>query len=157
MKADTAIACQLTDAESSLCEFYDKTLVELKRHELRMLYAVSHRLLEHKVQVGDDARASLERLGRRIRKDRTTLLRYAFVPQRVKPKEFEELVALSDARGYPPTFWDFVCVAEFSRNDRADRLRERLLRRSVGPGTELKKCRSQQDLSPSEPGQSRVD
>jgi hypothetical protein len=119
--------------EDDLCTFYIAAMVEARRSELRALYEIAGRLHAHKARIQDGVRESLKRCGRRLGKDRTTLLRYAFVYQRIKAHEFDILISLSDARGFPPTFWDLVEVAERSREMRLNALIKRLAEREVEP------------------------
>lgn len=120
---------QLGELEEELCTFCNRTMAEARRAELRALYQIAGRLHEHKTTAGDHVRDSLVRCGQRIRHDRTTLLRFAFVYKRIKPEEFERLIALSDARGYPPTFWDLIAIARLSLENRFQALVDRLASR----------------------------
>jgi hypothetical protein len=120
----------LTAAEAALCDFYDTQLAALRRTELHSLYSIAERLHSHKVSVGSGLRQSMERCGWRVGKNRTTLLRYAFVYQRIKPDEFRQLVALSDGKGYPAAFWDLVETAELSPEHRRAVLLDRQLERT---------------------------
>jgi hypothetical protein len=118
----------LVVAEADLCAFYDRTLAEQRRAELRAMYVIGGRVRAHGQLAFDRLRQSLLRCGQNVGKNRTTLLRYAFVHQRIGPSEFEELIRKGDARGYPVTFWDLIAVAKLSRVDRRARV-EALLRR----------------------------
>ncbi|MGD0530496.1 MAG: hypothetical protein ABSE49_35510 [Polyangiaceae bacterium] len=117
---------RLAEAERALCAYYDATLSEHQRGELRVLYAIAAVLDEHRALAADDLRRSLERCGGRLGKNRTTLLRYSFVHRRIAPSEFSELIGLSNARGYPATFWDLVDAAKLRRPDRRAYIEERL-------------------------------
>jgi hypothetical protein len=117
---------EISDRERELCEFYLHTIASVRRFELRALYAIASRLHKHRAPESGTLRESLKRIGRVIRKDRTTLMRYSFVYQRIKPDEFECLISLSDPKGLPATFWDLIEVAELSKENRARDLSQRL-------------------------------
>jgi hypothetical protein len=132
-----------SEAESRLCDAFDRTVAIVRRVELWGLYEISRHLHELKAQAGQDLRRSLLRCGKQLGKDRTTLLRYAFVHQRIRISEFGQLVAMSDYRGYPASFWDFVEVAHLSLEERREEIERRLSarhttqdvaeRKAVGP------------------------
>jgi hypothetical protein len=134
---------RLDETEKALCESIDALLARAWREELRALYEAAELLHTHKRIAGDDLRASLLRCGRRLEKNRTTLLRYAFVSQRIKRDEFHEYLALSDARGYPVRFWDLIDVAELSRPQRRAELERRVRQRKANGrgGPELSPAR----------------
>jgi hypothetical protein len=121
----------LSEAESALCELVDETLAKARRADLWALYEVAGHLSDYKVRTHANLRGSLLRCKRRLRWDRTTILRYAFVYQRIRPREFTHLVAMSDARGYPATFWDFVEVARLGMEERHAEIERRLAGRAV--------------------------
>jgi hypothetical protein len=132
---DPALAADnpgIATQEDDLCKFYIAAMAEARRSELRALYAIAGRLHAHKSRTQNRLRESLMRCGGRLGKDRTTLLRYAFVYQRIKAEEFAMLISLCDRRGYPPTFWDLVDVAERSREMRLSVLIARLAERDGG-------------------------
>jgi hypothetical protein len=112
--------------EDELCTFVHQSVAELKRHELRTIYAIGSRIRQHKALMGDSVRASLTRCGERLGKNRTTLLRYAFVSLRIKPDELEELIQMVDPAGLPPAFWDLVEIAPLARDARRLALEHRL-------------------------------
>ena len=136
MAAD-GLGAGLTSDEMTLCEFHDLRLAECRRDEVRAHYAVAQRVRDHRMATVDGLRESFERCGRRIGRDRTTLIRYATVAQRIKPDELESLLTLSDRRGFSITFWDLVEVAGLGlaerRTELARRLDERRYERSSRP------------------------
>jgi hypothetical protein len=128
----------LTAEESELCAFHDRKFAEQRREELRAHYSFAQAVRNHRSAseaTRGCLRASLERCCTVIGKNRSTLVRYANIALRIKPDEFERLLTLSDARGYPIAFWDLVEVAALSMAQRQSELIERLSRRptaSVG-------------------------
>jgi hypothetical protein len=122
----------LTEDERALCAFIDGRRAELSRTELRALYAIGHKVQEHRLALVGAESESLRRCSERLGTHRTTLCRYSFVARRIREGEFDSLIALSDPRGYPVAFWNLIEVAQLSREQRCDAIVEHLMTRRPG-------------------------
>jgi hypothetical protein len=101
-------------------------MASLWRDELHARYSIGQRIARYQRHIEVSERKAFASLVERIGADRTTLSRYAFVSKRIHPPEFEALVALGDARGYPASFWDFVEIASRAQPERYRLLQEHL-------------------------------